>query len=671
LSPPEAPASLGERLGRPPRVLYLTRDPELLRRQLAGVRLTFDAKRELLDDVSTDEIVPAHACYYYDERIAPFVYTGLRGGHVPLGAVQRGAFDVVVSGRSKGSGSSREAAPFAEIQAGIRLVVAASIEKIYRQNCHNIGLLTTTDFSILERLERGEAVAVDELLADLDAVSVEIVRRGGLFAYNRARAEGRVALVPRSASPRAMTAAEKILAAHAVSAPEGDVFAVKPGDSLFVRTDVRFSHEYVTPMADALFRRGFGEDAALTEPGSILTFRDHLTLLERVMPEEHRRMGLDVQAASLASEQEAFAKRHGLRLYGEARRGGVPSGSEGICHNKIVEEVALPGQIVVGTDSHTCTAGAVGALAFGIGSTDMANAWFTNDVRVAVPRTVRIELRGRLSPAACAKDVMLHLLSLPAFREGRFIGHVFEFGGEGVATLPVDERATLANMAVEGGGFTGLVEVDEAAIAWLAASRGLSEREVRARVVRSDEDASYADLVEIDLRRIEPMVALPGDPRNAVPLSRFRADHGDVRIDIAYGGSCAGSKATDMDLYARVLSEALERGLRTAEGVRLYLQFGSQDVRRYAEGRGYRALFESVGATLLDPACGACIRAGPGISDRPDQVTVSAASRNYPGRSGPGRVYLASPLVVAASAVAGYLIDPETLFADTGVGKRP
>jgi 3-isopropylmalate/(R)-2-methylmalate dehydratase large subunit len=153
------------------------------------------------------------------------------------------------------------------------------------------------------------------------------------------------------------------------------------------------------------------------------------------------------------------------------------------------------------------------------------------------------------------------------------------------------------------------------------------------------------------------MVALPGDPRNGLPL-REAERAGVVRIDIAYGGSCTGSKATDIDAYAAVLSAGLRAGRRVADGVRLFIQLGSLDIRRYAEERGYLELFEQAGAIVLEPACGACIGSGPGISTREDEVTVSAVNRNFPGRSGPGRVYLASPWVVAESALAGQLAAP-------------
>ena len=162
------------------RVLYLTEDPALIERQLQGERLSFDPKRPLLDAISTDEIAPAWACYHYDELLARYLLCGLRGGKIAAGTLLDGGFQVIVSGASKGCGSSREAAPYAELCAGIRLVVARSFEKIYQQNCHNIGLLTTTDFGILERLERGESISVAELSVGLDPISRLVVQSGGL-----------------------------------------------------------------------------------------------------------------------------------------------------------------------------------------------------------------------------------------------------------------------------------------------------------------------------------------------------------------------------------------------------------------------------------------------------------------------------------------------------------
>lgn len=642
------------------RILYLTEDPDLLRRQLAGESIAYDSSRKLIDNISTDEITPGWVCYYFDETLARFSLVGLRGGVVEKDSIKNGGFGVIVSGRSKGCGSSRETAPYSELKAGVQLVIAENIEKIYRQNAQNIGLLTSTDFSLIERIERGEAIPMAEFTRGLDPISAQIVECGGLFAYNRKRMAGEIAPPPVDTPRRPMNLCEKIIAARAIADARSGALgtaAVKPGDALFVRTDVRFSHEYVTPMADSLFRAGFGDAAKVSEPESVFTFRDHLTFLDLVMPEAHKKMGLDAQAASLATVQDGFSKRHGIRLYGEVTREGRTVGSEAICHNKVIEELALPGQVVAGTDSHTCMAGALGCFAFGVGSTDMANAWFTRDVRVKVPETVRFVLRGELRPGVAAKDVMLHILALDHFKTGKGIGQVLEFSGDGVKGLSLDERATLTNMAVEAGSFTGIIEADEVVVAYLAEMRGLPAEQLRQMIVRPDPDAEYAATFEIDLGQVVAMVATPGDPRNGVPLSAA----GEVKIDIAYGGSCTGGKKADMDMYASVLRRAADKGQKVADGVKLYIQFGSQHIREYAEKMGYVELFQRVGANLVDPSCGACIRAGPGVSFGPDEVTVSAINRNFPGRSGPGKVYLASPLVVAASAIAGKIVSPDQI----------
>ncbi len=648
------------------KILYLTEDPKLLAEQLAGTSLAYDPDRPLVSNISTDELTPGWVCYYYDETLARYCLVGLRGGVVKQDAVKNGGFGVIVSGISKGCGSSRETAPYSELKAGVQIVIARSIEKIYRQNAQNIGLLASTDFGLIPRIEKGEAIPMEEFTRGLDPISASIVEHGGLFAYNRARMAGEVSPPAITTPARPMTLCEKILASRVIAdAKTGrlGVPAVKPGDAFFARTDVRFSHEYVTPMAESLFRAELGKDARVSEPESVFAFRDHLTFLDLVMPKAHRDMGLKEQAESLATVQEDFTKKQGIKLYGEVHRDGKLVGSEAICHNMVVEEIALPGQVVAGTDSHTCMAGVLGCFAFGVGSTDMANAWFTRDVRVTVPETARFVLNGRLPGGVTAKDVMLHVLSLPFFKTGQGIGKVLEFAGEGVRGMPLDERATLTNMAVEAGGFTGIIEADEVVVDYLVKQRGVNADDARRRIVKADPGASYLATFDVDLATLVPMVATPGDPRNGVPLTSLKGTNkgADVKIDIAYGGSCTGGKKADMDMYAEVLDRAVKSGKKVAQGVHLYIQFGSQDIRRYAEAKGYLEIFLGAGAELVDPSCGACIKAGPGVSDSPDQVTVSSQNRNFPGRSGPGKVYLASPLVVAASAILGRIASPEEI----------
>ncbi|HKG48266.1 MAG TPA: aconitase family protein [Pyrinomonadaceae bacterium] len=649
------------------RILFLTDDTALIRQQLeatgdaaAALETELAARLcggdlPLMSNISTDEITPGWVCFYYDETLGQYVYVGMREGAVKKDEVKNGGFAVVVSGLSKGCGSSRETAPYAEKAAGVQLVIAQSIEKIYGQNSQNIGLLTSTDFGLIDRIRRGEEIALAEFTNGIDPISQEIVSHGGLFNYNKARLSGKVSPPPIETPARPMTIVEKIIARHAfVRAGKIGVEAVKPGDALFAVADVRFSHEYVTPMAESLFKQALGADARVSEPESVFAFRDHLTFLGRVMSPKHREMGLLERAEGLATTQQSFTEQQKIRLYGESPDGG----SEAICHNAVVEDLALPGQIVIGTDSHTCMAGVLGCFAFGVGSTDMANAWYTKDIRIRVPETVRYVLKGKKRADVAAKDVMLFILASEYMKSSKGIGKVLEFAGDDLRNWSMDERATLTNMAVEAGGTTGIIEPDEVTLDYVVRMRGLDPEQVRKGFTYSDPDAAYAAVFEIDLDEIGPMVATPGDPRNGIPIDELE---GEVRIDAAYGGSCTGGKMADMDMYAAVLENALASGKRVAEGVHLYIQFGSQKIKQYARQRGYIDIFERAGAELIDPSCGACINAGPGASATAETVTVSAQNRNFPGRSGPGKLYLASPYVVAASAIAGKIVDPKNI----------
>src|SRR4026207_177765 len=569
------------------RILFLTEDTSLIRRQLEAGDKAAEVEQELaerllnddlplMSNISTDEITPGWVCFYYDETLGQYVYVGRREGAVQKDEVKKGGFAVVVSGLSKGCGSSRETAPYAEKAAGIQLVIAQSIEKIYGQNSQNIGLLTSTDFGLIERIRRGEDIPLTEFTKGLDPISQDIVAHGGLFNYNKARLAGTVSPPAIDTQRRPMTIVEKIIAKHAfVTAGKIGVEAVKPGDALFALADVRFSHEYVTPMAESLFKQALGSDARVSSPESVFAFRDHLTFLGRVMSPKHREMGLLERAEGLATTQQSFTAQQNIRLYGESPEGG----SEAICHNAVVEDLALPGPIVIGTDSHPCMAGVLGCFAFGVGSTDMANAWYTKDIRIRVPETVRYVLKGKKRADVAAKDVMLVILATEYMKTSKGIGKVLEFAGEDLKHWKMDERATLTNMAGEAGGTTGIIEPDEVTLDYIVKTRGLDAAEVRKGFTFSDPDAEYAAVFEIDLDEIRPMVALPGDPRNGIPIDELPEE---VVINAAYGGSCTGGKMADMDMYAAVLQNALKHGKRVAPGVHLYLQFGSQKIKDYA-----------------------------------------------------------------------------------------
>ena len=657
------------------RILFLTEDPELIEKQLAGWDLPWDAKNpannpKLRDDISTDEITPAHYCFYFDRTLGEIPYVGLRcGDTLPIGRsdVKKGGFVCSVSGKRRGKGSSREQSPYAEMCAGIQVAIGENIERIYKQNCQNLGLLTSTDFALIDRIRAGDEIPLGEFTAGEDEITQQVIEYGGLFPFNVARLQGKVFLPPITTQKRPMTLAEKIVAAHMIaSASEpaslrsaGRTNAsvprcfVKPGDTGFTRVDLRFSHEYVTPMASIFYEQYVGKDVPVNDASSIRFFRDHLTFLDEVISEEKKKMGLLDLATQLKLKQEDFATRQGIKLHGELTD---RKGSEGICHSVMLETYALPGQVNVGSDSHTPHVGAIGCIAFGIGTTDLFNSWITKDVRVKVPESVKIVIRGKRHANVTAKDFILKILSLDYVRSGNALAKVMEYAGEAVEALSVDERATMTNMAAEIGGFTGIVAPDEKVVEFLVERRGMKRADVEKMIegLHSDLDAQYAEVIELDASEITPMVATPGDPGNGKYIRHLGAH---VPIEIAYGGTCTAGKNEDMDMYAAVLADALQQGRRVSKNVEFWIQFGSQETREYSRSRGYLEIFEQAGARVIEPSCGACINAGPGVSTRADQVVISAQNRNFPGRSGPGQMYLASPLTVAASAVAGYIVE--------------
>lgn len=647
------------------RVLFLSARPELVRDQLAGHALGLDVARPLRDDISTDEISPLPVMVHFDATLGRFPYTGFTaGGERPIGvdAIRAAGIAVVVGGQRYGKGSSREHSVVAELAAGVRLVIAESFERIYRQNADNAGLFTSTDFSLIPRIQRGEPIAIDELLAGRDELAAAILRAGGLLKFGQQRMQAMAPAEVPDAGPRGLTLFEKIIQRHALAAP-GLPAPRAVGEGGFVRADLRFIHEYYTAMAAHLLQQQFGDNLALHDPDSIVCFEDHLSYVHR--SPVHLDQGLVSGVQGLSRGHRAFVARHGLKDHGylqalEAGDAGN-TGSQGISHAMVAEQYALPGQVVVGTDSHTPHSGALGCVAFGVGTTDMANAFVTGALRFTMPAVLRIEVAGRLRNGVSAKDLALHLLARADIRAGLGVGKVFEFGGEAVRAMAIDERATLTNMVAELGGFTGIVEPDDQTLRFLRERRGV-EFELQPWM-RSDADAIYAARIDVDAAALSPMVARPGDPGRGVPLAELTDA---VAIDIAYGGSCTAGKREDFEQYHAVLSWAAAHGLRVAEGVTLYLQFGTTAVRDHCVAQGWLAAFEAVGAELLQPACGACANCGPGSSTAPGQVTVSAINRNFPGRSGPGQVWLASPATVAASAIAGRLVSFDELQRTRG-----
>jgi len=623
--------------GRP---LYLTSDPALLKKQFRGENLdVIPTTGELYAHVSTDAIIKANPdCYYYDERLGKLVLRSLgNGGFVEPGDIRNGGFGMILAGEGWGEGSSREVAALALLYAGIGIVFAPSIAPIHRQNLINNGMFPVTGAGLAQRLAAGERVTVDELTDSFDELSKRIVRYGGLFRFMEARAEGRERDSIINTAPRPMTIAEKILARH-MKTQHG---AIKPGDAGFISVDVGFSHDYTTAPTAAMIRAALGREPRVKNPSSIHSFPDHLTLASGLP-------GITGEAIAgiqdLREGQKQLASQLGIQFHATAA-----GGSTGICHTVVREEIALPGQVVLGTDSHTCSAGALNCLAYGIGNTEIACIWEHNEVAGRVPNTVRINLSGKLHPSCTAKDVILHLAQRGKLM-GTFTGKVMEFTGPGLAEFSFEEQAVLSNMAVECNALTAIMEPTEPMIRYLIERRGMTREQVESMLVYPDAESKPDITIDLPLAAVQTLVAGPGHPGNGLPLNKVRG----TRVDVAYAGSCTAGDITSIGMYAEVL-----RGRRVR--VPTFIQYGSARVREEAKRRGFHDALLAAGVHMIEePGCGACINAGPGGPQK-GQVAISATNRNMPGRMGDGEAYLANPFVVAASAVQGYICGPEDL----------
>ena len=635
------------------RVLFLTKNPELIRKQLRGELdlLMKDLRLEdLLDDINTDAMTPAWVCFdHKPEDLARNAYAGLIVDGKRLfeqDALINGNFEVIVSGYRKGVGSSRETATQAEVWCGIRIAIAASFAPIHAGNNINQGLLMG-DHHILRRLQAGEGIPLEEFTKGHDPITQLIIKEGGLFPFAKALEKGEIELPTPNTPKRPMTMGEKILAGHA----RGGVKYVRPGDAVVVDVDGGYTHEFTTAQVHYFLEQEYGPHYAIKNPQKFAVFEDHLIYADDVA----RMHPFIPKIEVLRKLQHDFQQHTSCRDFS-----ATDNISPGICHEVAREVIVDPGDFIQATDSHTCMGGVNNALAWGVGTTEYANLVHSGFTMVEVSESIRFELVGRLRANVTAKDVMLYIL-LTYAKPQRTLDRIMEFTGPGLRTLSMDERATLANMATECSARTAVIEADDETFQWLAAMRpGVDVDALRARAVSPDPGAEYAGGVHIiDLSEIRPMVAHPGDPDHGIPSDPTNGAYideiGDVKIDIAYAGSCTAGKIDDFLFYHQVAKEAVDAGLRVANGVTFYIQFGSQAVEKFARDNGLLDTFERAGAIVLNPGCGACIGCGPGVSENPNQVTVSAINRNYKGRSGPGKLWLASPLSVAASAFTGHI----------------
>ena len=427
-----------------------------------------------------------------------------------------------------------------------------------------------------------------------------------------------------------MTLTEKILARHANRA------AVQPGDNIWVDTDILMTHDVCGPGTIGVFKQHFGKDAKVWDPDKVVIIPDHYIFTQ------------DRMANRNVEVLRQFAAEQGLRYFYDV---GTPQ-YKGVCHIALPEEGhTRPGEVLFGTDSHTCTAGAFGEFATGIGNTDAGFILGTGKLWVKVPPTLRFVFHGQLPPYLMAKDLILAVIGDIGCDGATYAA--MEFDGDGVYALNIEERMTLCNMVIEAGGKNGVIAPDQVTLDYVNA-RNAGQKPYT--VVKSDAGAKFASERVYDVTKLEPVVAKPHSPDNRAYVSQVRGE----KLDRAYIGSCTGGKMTDFRAAARILKGRQVQIDTFVVPATSEIAAGLK--REQLNGQTLEEVFLAAGAKIGQPSCAACL-GGPadtfGRLNAP-MSCISTTNRNFPGRMGhkEARVFLASPLTVAASALTGTITDP-------------
>lgn len=417
-----------------------------------------------------------------------------------------------------------------------------------------------------------------------------------------------------------MTITEKILAHHC------DLEHVSPGDLIEVRVDMALANDITAPLAIKVFN----------EVGNPAVFdREKIALIP-----DHFTPNKDINSAQQAKVMREFAIHHNIKHYYELGQGGIE-------HIILPEKgLVIPGDLVIGADSHTCTYGALGAFSSGVGSTDLGVIMATGKTWLKVPPTIKIEYEGKLSPLVRGKDLILFTLGTLGIDGATY--RALEFSGPVIKGLPMAQRFTMTNMAAEAGAKNGIIEPNEITLAFVA------QRSHRSPLVcTSDPGAGYEKVIKIEVDELEPHIAFPHSPANVRPLSRV----GDIRLDQVFIGSCTNGWLEDLRDAAAVV-----KGKTVAKGVRLIVLPGSQWIYREAIKEGIIQTLLDAGAVIGPPSCGPCLGGHLGILAEGERA-LSTSNRNFIGRMGhpKSEVYLASPVIAAVSAILGSIGGPEEL----------
>ena len=416
------------------------------------------------------------------------------------------------------------------------------------------------------------------------------------------------------------TITEKILAAHAGLAE------VHPGELIKAKVDIALGNDVTAPLAIDEFEKAGAQK--VFDPNKIVLIPDHFT------PNK------DIKSAQLCLKMRRFAKAQGLRHYYEVGRMGIE-------HAFLPEQgLVLPGDLIIGADSHTCTYGALGAFATGIGSTDLAAAMITGEIWLKVPESIKFIFWGKLRPWVSGKDLILYTIGKIGVDGALY--QAMEFVGEVMDQLDMDSRFTMANMAIEAGAKNGIIAPDNITLAYVK-----SRAQRNFKLYQSDKEASYKTVYEFDAADIEPQVAFPSLPANTMPISQVP----NISIDQVIIGSCTNGRLSDLRVAAQVL-----QGHKVHPDVRLIIIPATQDIYRQALSAGYIEIFLDAQAAISTPTCGPCLGGHMGVLAEGERA-VATTNRNFVGRMGDSRseVYLTNPAVAAASAIMGRIANPEEI----------
>jgi 3-isopropylmalate/(R)-2-methylmalate dehydratase large subunit len=419
-----------------------------------------------------------------------------------------------------------------------------------------------------------------------------------------------------------MTITEKILAAHA------GLDEVKPGQLINAKLDIVLGNDITSPVAINEFEKVGSE--TVFDKCKICLVPDHFT------PNK------DIKSAEQVKQVREFAHKHEIENFFEL-------GQMGVEHCILPEQGLVgPGDAIIGADSHTCTYGALGAFATGVGSTDMAAGMITGEAWFKVPESIKFVFKGELQPHVGGKDLILYAIGDIGVDGARYMA--MEFTGPVIDALPIDDRFTMCNMAIEAGGKNGIIAADETTMEYV---RGRFKREPV--IYKSDEDAVYARVIEYDCSKIEPQVAFPHLPENTRGISEV----GDVRIDQVVIGSCTNGRLSDLRIAAAIL-----KGRKVASHIRCIVIPGTPLIYREAMHEGLFDIFLDAGAIVSTPTCGPCLGGHMGILAK-DERAVATTNRNFIGRMGSpeSEVYLASPAVAACSAIMGKIAGPKEVLS--------